>query len=367
MAKPFFDATEFSNRPNFCTVFGARPLLLVKDSDLNRSIVPEYAGNSYPLPRRRELVDMAYRRAAQTALGRPDIHNDGPRNIYGTVTATGASMTAGSDVVNTTGGAVFTAADGRKQIYIPGAGLDGGVLISTVRGYNGPRQVRIMHTAYQSVSGVNVSIAQPQMLCFNLEAEPFPTELKAEGDRGKRRTLLRRLARLLSIVATEQKRSGIISPGVGLYLYPPHFLREPTGNPVIDQDLLEQAREDFGPIVRRVDYFAPDVYFDGSYVGNFGAWNTMLLTQVARLRSLSATKPIYPFVNPYVTTGAQRGQLIPRSQWQQSISAVLANCQGAVLWCGINYSAPSTYHNWPDVSAAVTPYIQDLASLAAAA
>lgn len=67
--------------------------------------------------------------------------------------ATGAAMTAASDVLTTTGGEGFETEDIGKLVAVPGAGAAGANLVSSIIGINGANEVVLADAAATTVSG----------------------------------------------------------------------------------------------------------------------------------------------------------------------------------------------------------------------
>jgi hypothetical protein len=354
MPKPVYNGFLHTGVPDLRDE-GCEGIYICYDGDLNRATVPE-RGNSYPGRGALRYCDFAFARSARaaSALG-ADIPQHGgtvATAIHCTTTYT-VSVTAGSSLVTKSAGDSFSyEGDMRKVAVIAGAGPDGAALISTVNGVTSATALNTAMPASTTLASTTLTLLDRFPACYNLEDARLINELDATANRENRQRLIRRLARRFKKARLEQTNHGVTSSQVGIFSWPPQFIADTTG--LTSQEIIDylaDAAEDFAPLVQQLDFFAPEAYFESVYVGTGApqtAWETNQLgVKVTRCRGLHATKPIYPFLSPYIVSGGSAGDLISRAQWQDALAETASVADGCVLWGGVSYEDGSVIA-WDD-------------------
>lgn len=81
-------------------------------------------------------------------------------------TATGGAMTSTSAVLTRSGGTAFAASDVGKVIVVPGAGVAGAILVTTILSYASPTSVTLATAASTTVSGKTVEFGTDDTTAF---------------------------------------------------------------------------------------------------------------------------------------------------------------------------------------------------------
>jgi len=127
------------------------------------------------------------------------------------------------------------------------------------------------------------------------------------------------------------------SSNIGFFSVPPisdwgRMLADPLGAEIkADNDMLNSLSD-------HVDCYFPDFYARNSTIAE---WTTRSTNIIAELARIDGTRPVYPFVYPYYTTG---GAEISTANWRTILDFCLNNADGLVLWGGL--TAWPTGANW---------------------